>query len=83
VLVARGLVRRHRTDHRLELLRGKRIEVRARRSEARQVDGDLIDDGRGFTAQVEPGAVVVRVPRDATGDSTPAHTSATPGEPLP
>jgi YegS/Rv2252/BmrU family lipid kinase len=83
VLVVRGLVRRHRTDHRLELLRGRRIEVRARRSEARQVDGDLIDDGRGFVAEIEPGALVVRVPRDATGDSTPARTSATPGEPLP
>jgi len=83
VLVVRGLIRRHRTDHRLELLCCRRIEVRARRSEARQVDGDLIDDGRGFTAQVEPGAVVVRVPRDTTGDSTPAMTSATPGEPTP
>jgi YegS/Rv2252/BmrU family lipid kinase len=82
VLVARGLTRRHRQDHRLELLRGRRVEVRARRSEARQVDGDLIDDGRGFTAEIDPAALVVRVPRDATGDD-PARTPAPSGEPTP
>jgi len=65
VLVARGLTRRHRPDRRLELLRGRRLQVRTRRPEARQVDGDLIDDGTGFTAEVDPGALVVRVPHPA------------------
>jgi diacylglycerol kinase (ATP) len=39
-----------------------------RRTEPRQIDGDLIEDGRGFTAVVEPGALVVRVPRPEHGD---------------
>jgi diacylglycerol kinase (ATP) len=64
VLVGRALTRRHRPDHRLELLRGRRIAVVTRRPEPRQVDGELVDDGRGFTAQVDAGALVVRVPQD-------------------
>ena len=81
VLVARGVTGRHRPDHRLELLRAKRIEVRTRRPEARQVDGDLIDDGPGFTAEIDPAALVVRVPRQDTEHHTPAHTPAPPSEP--
>jgi diacylglycerol kinase family enzyme len=83
VLVARGLTRRHRTDRRLELLRGRRVEIRTRRTEARQVDGDLISDGRGFTAEIDPGALVVRVPRQDAEHHTPAHTPAHPSEPTP
>jgi diacylglycerol kinase (ATP) len=82
VLITRGLTRRHKPDRRLELLRGRRIEVRTRRTEARQVDGELIDDGRGFTAEVDPAAIVVRVPRppeDENTTPTPAH----PPEPTP
>jgi diacylglycerol kinase family enzyme len=90
VLVVGGLIGRHRPDRRLELLRGRHVEVRTRRSEARQVDGELIDDGRGFTAQIDPAALVVRVPRSpedddaprASGD-TPAHTPAHPSESTP
>lgn len=90
VLVVGGLIGRHRPDRRLELLRGRRVEVRTRRVEARQVDGELIDDGPGFIAEVDPGALVVRVPRspenedapDTPGD-TPAHTPAHPSESTP
>jgi diacylglycerol kinase (ATP) len=63
VLVARGLTRRHKPDRRLDLLSAKRVEITTRRIEPRQVDGDLIDDGRGFVAEIDPAAVVVRVPR--------------------
>ncbi len=81
VLIARGLVGRHRPDHRLELLRARRVEVRTRRPEARQVDGELIDDGTGFVAEIDPAAVVVRVPRQDAKHHTPAPTPATPPEP--
>ncbi len=84
---ARGLTRRHRPDHRLELFRARRVRVVTRRTEARQVDGDLIDDGRGFTAVVDPGALVVRVPahhprrpEGGVGMSTATHVPET--EPL-
>jgi diacylglycerol kinase (ATP) len=68
VLIGRALARRHRPDRRLELLRGRRIQVRTRRREPRQVDGELIDDGLGFTAEVDPAALVIRVPRPEPGD---------------
>ena len=76
VLVARGLTRRHRPDRRLELLRGRRIEIRTRRPEARQVDGDLIDDGPGFTAEIDPGALVVRVRRQDAEHHSPTRPAA-------
>jgi YegS/Rv2252/BmrU family lipid kinase len=63
VLIGRALMRRHRPDRRLQLYRARRIEVRTRRREPRQIDGELIEDGLGFTVEVDPAAVVVRVPR--------------------
>ena len=69
VLIGRALTRRNRPDRRMELLRARRIEVRTRGREPRQVDGELIDDGAGFVVQVEPGAVVVRVPSDASNEA--------------
>ena len=63
VLIGRALTRRHRPDRRLQLLRGRRVEVVTRRAEPRQVDGELLPDAKGFTARVDPGALVVRVPR--------------------
>ena len=67
ILIGRALTRRNRPDRRLELFRARQIRVVTRGTEPRQVDGDLIADGRGFTAVVEPGALVVRVPRQNPG----------------
>jgi YegS/Rv2252/BmrU family lipid kinase len=50
-------------DRRMERLRGKHIVIEATRSEPRQLDGDLIEDGRTMDIRVEPGALGVRVPR--------------------
>jgi diacylglycerol kinase (ATP) len=75
VLIGRALAHRNRPDRRLELLRARRIEVRTRRREPRQVDGELIDDGLGLRAAVDPAAVVVRVPRAETGDATAEDAS--------
>jgi diacylglycerol kinase family enzyme len=83
VLVARGLTRRHRPARRLDRLRGRRIDVRTRRPEARQVDGDLIDDGAGFTAEVDPAALIVRVPRPPENENTSPTPAHTPAEPTP
>jgi diacylglycerol kinase (ATP) len=69
VLIGRAVTRRHRPDRRMELLRARRIEVRTQGREPRQVDGELIDDGTGFVAQVEPGALVVRVPGQAQNEA--------------
>lgn len=73
-LAFRGLTGRHRTDHRLRTWQGREVEVRIRRPQPRQVDGDLIDDGDRLHARVEPGALVVRVPRGTDADSTTGST---------
>jgi diacylglycerol kinase family enzyme len=46
----------------IERYRGKRIQVTAARTVRRQLDGDTIEDGRTLRAEVEPDALVVRVP---------------------
>jgi diacylglycerol kinase family enzyme len=64
VLVGRAALRRHRTDHRLRTYQAREVDVRLVGVQPRQVDGDLIADGRTLHARVEPGALVVGVPRE-------------------
>jgi len=66
VLLGRALAHRDRTDHRMQTYRAARIDVRLHRVQPRQVDGDLIAPGLRLLAQVEPGALLVRVPRDTS-----------------
>ena len=64
-LAWRGLTGRHVRDHRLRTWQAREVDVKMHRPQPRQVDGDLVADGARLTARVEPGALVVRVPRDA------------------
>ena len=64
-LLWRGLTGRHVRDHRLRTWQAREVDVRLLRPQPRQVDGDLVADGDRLVATVEPGALVVRVPRDA------------------
>jgi diacylglycerol kinase family enzyme len=55
------LVKRLREQH-VERFTGQRIQVTAEKTVRRQLDGDTISDGRSLTAEVDPSALVVRVP---------------------
>jgi YegS/Rv2252/BmrU family lipid kinase len=56
--------RRDRTQHpHLERFRGRTIRIEADRIVPRQMDGEVIDDGRSLDARIEPGALVIRVPQ--------------------
>lgn len=58
------VLRRHRTqDRHLERFRGRSVLVEADRIVPRQMDGEVIDDGRSLDARIEPGALVVRAPQ--------------------
>ena len=46
-----------------ERFRGRSVLVEADRMVPRQVDGEVIGDGRSLNAQIETGALVVRVPQ--------------------
>jgi YegS/Rv2252/BmrU family lipid kinase len=62
--VAYRVVRRpHTQDRHLERFRGQAISIEADRMAPRQMDGEVIPDGRRMDARVEPGALVVRVPQ--------------------
>jgi diacylglycerol kinase family enzyme len=47
----------------LERFTGRKVEVTAAVDVQRQLDGDGIGPGRTLTAEVEPGSLVVRVPK--------------------
>ena len=62
--VAYRIIRKpHTHDRHLERFQGQAISIEADREVPRQVDGEVIDDGRRIDARVEPGALIVRVPR--------------------
>jgi YegS/Rv2252/BmrU family lipid kinase len=64
IRLAWRVFRRDRTqDSRLERFSGRRVLVEADRIVPRQMDGEVIDDGRSLDARIEPGALVIRVPQ--------------------
>jgi len=63
VRVGSRVVRRaHVPDRRMERFTAKHVLVEASHSQPRQLDGDVIDDGRRLDIQVEAGALLVKVP---------------------
>lgn len=63
--VAYRIARRRRHDRHLKRFTGQRISIEADRVVPRQIDGEVIDEGRRIDVHVEPGALVVRVPQSA------------------
>jgi YegS/Rv2252/BmrU family lipid kinase len=59
----RVMTRTKRTEMYLERFTGRRVEITAAADVQRQLDGDGIGMGRSLTAEVEPGSLVVRVPK--------------------
>jgi len=62
-LTGRVLRRKDVPDQRMERFRGKHGVIEASRPQPRQLDGDLIEDGRTMDIEIEPGALAVRVAR--------------------
>lgn len=60
-VAGRVMRRAHVPDRRMERFTGRHLLVEASRREPRQLDGDLISDGRTLDIQVEPAALTVRV----------------------
>ncbi len=46
----------------MERFRGHHIKVEAERPQPRQLDGDVIENGRTLDIHVEAGALMLRVP---------------------
>lgn len=58
-------LRRPRHDRSRRHFAGRSVVIVSRETQPRQVDGDVIEDGRRLEARVRPGALVVRVPGSA------------------
>ncbi|HZX05826.1 diacylglycerol/lipid kinase family protein [Kribbella sp.] len=57
-----GLVVRSWRERHIERFTGRRIEVRADRTVRRELDGDIVSDGRSLVAEADPSSLVVRAP---------------------
>ncbi|MGR6318150.1 diacylglycerol kinase family protein [Micromonospora soli] len=79
-----ALVRRRGSVPRMEVLRGRRVQVTSNRAQPRQLDGDLIDPGRSLTAEIRPESLWLCVPRPARHPdlSVDADAAAERGERL-
>ncbi len=62
-LVWRVLTRHPRVDERLDRFTGRSVVVTAATATPRQLDGDTVGAGTEMRADVEPGVLLVRVPR--------------------
>ncbi len=62
-LLWRVLTRHPRTDERLDRFTGRSVVVTAATATPRQLDGDTVGPGTEIHAEIEPGVLLVRVPR--------------------
>ena len=56
------VIKSMREGRNIERFTGKSIQVKASKTVRRELDGDQIEDGRTLSAQVDPSALLVRVP---------------------
>ncbi|MBA3265073.1 MAG: phosphatase PAP2 family protein [Nocardioidaceae bacterium] len=62
-VLARVVARHRRTDERLDRFTGTSVRITAALATPRQLDGDTVGPGTELFAQIEPSALLVRVPR--------------------
>lgn len=61
-LTAQVLARRERGDDQLDRLTGRRVEIQVEPRDQYQLDGDTVGECATLVAEIEPGALTVRVP---------------------
>jgi diacylglycerol kinase family enzyme/membrane-associated phospholipid phosphatase len=62
-LIVRVLLRRRHTDERLDRMTGQRIRIDVAEGDHFELDGDPAGECHSLAAEVQPGSLVVRVPR--------------------
>jgi diacylglycerol kinase (ATP) len=71
-LTTRVLTRRRRRDPQLVHMTGKTVKITVDHTDRYQMDGDPAGECRSLEAEVQPGALTLRVPRPARGEITDA-----------
>ncbi|MFC6568755.1 diacylglycerol/lipid kinase family protein [Actinoplanes utahensis] len=61
-----GVLRRKQRVPRMETYTATRVQIRSKRAQPRQLDGDLIDPGKDLLVTVRPKALLLCVPQPAT-----------------
>jgi diacylglycerol kinase family enzyme len=61
-VAGRVMTRRGQVDRRVERFRAQHVLLETGHPTPRQLDGDLIEDGRSMDIRIEPAALCVRVP---------------------
>jgi len=57
------LIRQRRLDDQLDRLTGQRVKITVDRPDQYQMDGDTVGECTSLLAEVQPGALLLRVPR--------------------
>ena len=78
-LTTQVLIRRHRPDDQLDRLTGRRVKITVDHPDHYQMDGDTVGECTTLVAEVQPGALLLRVPR--LRREITAGTSAMAGDP--
>ncbi|SCL31230.1 Diacylglycerol kinase family enzyme [Micromonospora inyonensis] len=60
-----AVMRRRGRVPRMEVFRGRHVEITSNRAQPRELDGDLIEPGRVLRAEIRPGSLWLCVPRPA------------------
>ena len=64
-LTTQVLTRQKRTDRQLDRLTGRKVSIKVDGRDQYQMDGDTVGECSSMTAEVRPGALRLRVPRDS------------------
>ena len=75
-LFTQVVTRQQRSDDQLDRLTGRRVEITVEPRDQYQLDGDTVGECRTLVAEIEPGALTVRVP-PTQPRSGPAHVEST------
>ena len=62
-LTTRVLIRQRRLDDQLDRLTGQRVKITVDRPDQYQMDGDTVGECTSLLAEVQPGALLLRIPR--------------------
>jgi diacylglycerol kinase (ATP) len=81
-ITTRVMTRQRRTDDQLDRLTGRRVTITVEESDQYQLDGDTVGECSSMTAEVQPGALNLRVPAAARRNMLPtaAEAAAADGE---
>ncbi len=80
-LTTQVLTRQKRTDRQLDRLTGRKVSIKVDGRDQFQMDGDTVGECSTMTAEVQPGALRLRVPRESVA-TRPSDKSGTPAAPV-